>query len=267
MGEKVSRKPRVANPSDPVLWCKEAAGLMARGDEEGAIFCYQESVKLRPGVPDVWYNLGLLYEKTGEMKESLATHTAAEKLFPGDYRFSAERARLLAESGKYSEAVAAVSDALARAAYSPTLLANKAGYLIFAGNPNEALQTAEQSLAIDPGCALAYLHKAHAESILGNAANAKETLENGLSAVPDDCRLLKLQANLLIRSGEYEAGLVSIEKVLLLDQNDAEIWSLKGAASAYLDRKEAAISAFEQAMKLDPKEKVYRKNRDAVRKG
>ncbi len=85
--------------------------------------------------------------------------------------------------------------------------------------------------------------------------------------MPDDCRLLKLLANLQIRSKEYEAGLASIEKVLLLDPNDAESWSLKGAASAYLGRKEEAVSAFEQAMKLDPKEKSYRKNRDAVRKG
>lgn len=240
---------------------------MNSGDEKGAIFCYQESIKLRPGVPDVWYNLACLFEKTGELKEALATHNAAEKLFPGDHRFSAERARHLAESGKYTEAVAAVSDALASAPYSPILLANKAGYLIIAGNPNEALQMAEQSLAIDPGCALAYLHKAHAESILGDAAKAKETLKAGLSAATDDSRLLKMQANLHIRSKEYEAGLASIEKVLLLTPNDAESWSLKGAACAYLNQKESAVSAFDQAMKLDPKEKSYRQNRDAVRKG
>ncbi len=153
------------------------------------------------------------------------------------------------------------------APYSPPLLANKAGYLIFAGNPNEALQTVEQALAIDPNCALAYLHKAHAQAALGNAAKAKDTLRTGLSAVTDDCRLQKLLANILIINKEYEEGLASIEKVLLLDQSDAEIWSLKGAASAYLNRKEDAISAFETAMKLDPKEKAYRKNRDAVRKG
>ena len=240
---------------------------MIAGDEKGAIFCYQESVKLRPGVPDVWYNLARLFEKNGERKEALATHITAGKLFPADYRFSAERARLLAESGKYTEAVNAASDALVSAPYSPTLLANKAGYLIFAKNPTEALQMAEQALAIDPGCALAYLHKAHAESILGNAAKAKDTLRNGLSAVPDDCCLLKMQANLQLRNGENEEGLASIEKVLLLDQNDAESWSLKGAACAYLGKKEDAISAFEQAMKLDPKEKAYRQNRDAVRKG
>ena len=263
----MSRKPRVANPSDPVLWCKEAAGLMARGDEKGAIFCYQESVKLRPGVSDVWYNLALLFEKNGERKEALATHITAGKLFPGDHRFPAERARLLAGSGKYSEAVAAASDALLISPHSPTLLANKAGYLIFADDPGEALQTAEQALAIDPGCSLAILHKAHAQAALGDAAKAKDTLRTGLSAMPDDCRLQKLLANILIRNKEYEEGLASIEKVLLLDPNDAESWSLKGAASAYLNRKEDAVSAFERAMKLDPKEKAYRKNRDAVRKG
>ncbi|HJJ50461.1 MAG TPA: tetratricopeptide repeat protein [Methanocorpusculum sp.] len=263
----MSRKPQVGNPADPVLWCKEAVLRLNAGDEKGAVFCYQESIKLRPGVADVWYNLALLLEKNGDTKESLATHSAAEKLFPGDHRFPAERARLLAGSGRYLEAVIAISNALEISPYSPTLLANKSAYLLFAKDAAGSLQTAEQALAIDPRCSLAYLHKAHAESELGDTDKAKETLDLGLSQNPDDARLLKMLANLQLRNGKYEEGRILIEKVLLQIPKDAESWSLKGAAHAYLGQKELAVLAFEQAMKLDPKEKSYRKNRDAVKKG
>jgi len=263
---QMSKKPRVANPSDPVLWCKEATSRMESGDTRGAIFCYGESVRIRPGVPDVWFNLGCLFEKNGETKEALTTHTTAAKMFPADFRFPAEHARLLAESGKYSDAVNAISEALTISPYSPALLANKAGYLIFAGDTDGALHTSEESLSIDPSCVPAYLHKAHAQTLLKKVNEAKETLTAGLTAVPDDSRLLKMQANLYLRCNEYEAGLASIEKVLLLTPDDAESWSIKGVACANLERKEDAVVSFERAMKLDPRQKSYRQNRDAVKK-
>ena len=100
-----------------------------------------------------------------------------------------------------------------------------------------------------------------------NADKAKDTLDLGLSQNPDDARQHKMHANLQLRNGEYEEGRISIEKVLLQTPDDAESWSLKGAAHAYLEQKEPAVLAFETAMKLDPKEKSYRKNRDAVKKG
>lgn len=65
------KKPCVQNPSDPVLWCKEAAARIEAGDHKGAIYCYEESLKIRPEVPDVWYNLGLLLEKIGQPTAAL----------------------------------------------------------------------------------------------------------------------------------------------------------------------------------------------------
>ena len=107
------KKPCVQNPSDPVLWCKEAAARIEAGDHKGAIYCYEESLKIRPEVPDVWYNLGLLLEKIGQPTAALGCYTKSSEMFPGDSRFFAERARLLASAGKYLDAVGAVSDALA----------------------------------------------------------------------------------------------------------------------------------------------------------
>ncbi|MCQ2356929.1 MAG: hypothetical protein MJ014_08020 [Methanocorpusculum sp.] len=51
-------------------------------------------------------------------------------MFPGDYRFFAERTRLPAEAGKYLDAVVATGDALAINPYAPQIHANKVGYLI-----------------------------------------------------------------------------------------------------------------------------------------
>ena len=126
----MARRPSVTNPSDPVLWCKEAAARIEADDPKGAIYCYQESLKIRPNIPDVWYNLGLLLEQTGESTAAFGCYAKSSEMFPEDYRFPAERARLLAASGKYLDAVIAVSDALSINPHSALLHANKAGYLI-----------------------------------------------------------------------------------------------------------------------------------------
>ena len=60
------KKPCVQNPSDPVLWCKEAAARIEAGDHKGAIYCYEVALKIRRVVPDVWYKRGLLLEKLGQ---------------------------------------------------------------------------------------------------------------------------------------------------------------------------------------------------------
>ena len=74
-------RPRVQNPSDPVLWCKEAASRIEAGDRKGAIYCYEESLKIRPDVPDVWYNLGLLLETIGQQTQRLAAIQSLRRCF------------------------------------------------------------------------------------------------------------------------------------------------------------------------------------------
>lgn len=163
MGEEVTAgKPRVANPSDPVLWCKEAAERIAKGDTKAAILCYEESLKRKLDVPDVRYNLGLLLESVGQRTGALGCHTKSLELFPHDLRFHAERARLLSLEGKFTAAVSAVDDALAIQPLSPTLLANKAGYLVRAGDAAGVVAAADAALALDAANAAAFLNKANA---------------------------------------------------------------------------------------------------------
>ncbi|MDO5844688.1 MAG: tetratricopeptide repeat protein, partial [Methanocorpusculum sp.] len=110
--------PQVTNPSDAVLWCKKAAELMGENDNKGAVYCYEESLKLRPAVPDVWFNLGCLFEKLGDKNAALGAFQTASKMFAADFRFPAERARILAGLGKYREAVDSINAALEVNPYS-----------------------------------------------------------------------------------------------------------------------------------------------------
>ena len=257
------RKPKVANPSDPVLWCKEAADRMETGDNKGAIYCYQESLKLRPEVSDVWFNVGCLYEKSGDKNAALGCYLAASKMFPADFRFPAERARMLAEMKHYSEAAEVISEAVTINPHSPLLLSNKAAYLIFSQEPEAALEAADEALAIDPAYTAAFLHKAHALLLLGKGEEACTVLEE---ADGQDPRVLKMQANVYLRTQKIEEGLAAAKALVEMTPEDDEAWSLFGSASAYAGDSESAVKAFTAAMKLNPKEKSYKANLLAVKK-
>ena len=268
----MAAKPRVSDPQDPKLWCKEASTLMEKEDWKGAIYCYEQAVRRYPkdsqdkNAADVWFNIGCLYEKCGSVEAAGGCFAASARRFLTDPRFPAEYARILASLGKYDEALKAIDEALEIDPYNALLNANRAGYLICAQKPNEALVSAEKALGIDVLCVPGYLHKAHALMVLGKTDEAVSVLEEASGKVPDEPRILKMQANVFIRGERYQEALDATEKLVLLLETDDAAWCLKGAAHAYLNQKDEAEKAFRRAVKLNPKEKAYRENLAAVRK-
>lgn len=258
------KKPTVSNPKDPVLWCKEAVARKEAGDNEAALFCYKEAIKLQPNSPDVWYNIIYLGEQTGDRATALAAACTAEKMFSTDYRFPAEVARFFAEAGKITEALEASERALAINPHSPTLLSNKAGYLLVLGKTDEALKDIEHALEIDPAYASAILHKAHALVNLGESKEAVKILDDDL--VSADIRAIKMQVNICIRNNNLTKAQERIEEAIRLAPDDDEVWALCGITYACLNKKEEATAALTKAIKLNPREKSYRTNLADLRK-
>jgi len=257
------KKPKISNPSDPVEWCREASSLLEKEDYKGAAYCYQESLKLRPGVPDVWFNLACIYDKLGGRDAAIQCLLTSSKMFPGDYRFSAEHARLLAESGRYKEAVESVSAALQINPQSHILLSNKAGYLLFLKEDEKALELADEALSIFPGYVAASLHKAHALVNLGRLDEAIIVLS---SSSQDDSRVVKMLTNIYIRTGNMIDGLKKAETLVEMTPNDDQAWSLLGSARAYTNDKKGAADAFMKAMKINPREKTYKENLTSLKR-
>jgi len=258
----MAKKPTVSDLKDPVLWCKEAASRKEAGDNEAALFCYKEAIKLRPNTADVWYNIIYLGEQTGNRATALAAACTAEKMFTTDYRFPAEEARFFAEAGKLKEALEASDRALAINPHSPTLLSNKAGYLLVLGKTDEALKEAEHALEIDPTYTSAILHKAHALVNLGMLEDADRILD-GISS---DVRAIKMQVNICIRNKNLTKALKRIEEVTRIAPDDDEAWALCGITHACLNEKDEAFEALTKAIKLNLREKSYRTNLAALKK-
>jgi len=58
-----------------------------------------------------------------------------------------------------------------------------------------------------------------------------------------------------LEDGQYEDALSSFERAISLNQNDPDLWNLKGIALRSLGRYNEAVECFNKSLEIDPRDK------------
>ena len=58
-----------------------------------------------------------------------------------------------------------------------------------------------------------------------------------------------------LEKGNFNDALSSFEQAILLDQNNPDLWNLKGIALRSLGRYNEAIDCFNKSLEIDPRDK------------
>jgi len=58
-----------------------------------------------------------------------------------------------------------------------------------------------------------------------------------------------------LEDGQYEDALSSFECAISLNQNDPDLWNLKGIALRSLGRYNEAVDCFNKSLEIDPRDK------------
>jgi Flp pilus assembly protein TadD len=58
-----------------------------------------------------------------------------------------------------------------------------------------------------------------------------------------------------LEDGYYDNALNSFEQAILLNQNDPDLWNLKGIALRSLGRYDEAVECFNKSLEIDPRDK------------
>ena len=58
-----------------------------------------------------------------------------------------------------------------------------------------------------------------------------------------------------LENGQYENALNLFEKAISLNQNDPDLWNLKGIVLRSLGRYNEAIECFNKSLEIDPRDK------------
>jgi tetratricopeptide (TPR) repeat protein len=123
----------------------------------------------------------------------------------------------------------------------------------------EAITACDRVIELDPDFTgqEARLLKAGILSELGRYNESLVAYDEAISSVPADLVLLTAtfmadKSSVLIKMGEYEEALTTINAALKIDPTNPIAWKNKGEALNYTGRYEEAVSAYDKAVELSP---------------
>ncbi|MDN7024231.1 tetratricopeptide repeat protein [Methanoculleus sp. FWC-SCC1] len=129
----------------------------------------------------------------------------------------------LRKLGRYPEAVAVVSEAIALDP-KPVRYANRGYAYLATGNCSAALADAEAALLLDPADSTSWGVKAMALAGMGDLAGAESAVDRGLALAPESAHLWHVRGAVLRAAGNATGAAAALNRSLALDSEYSLPW-------------------------------------------
>lgn len=127
------------------------------------------------------------------------------------------------------------------------------------GDLYEALESFRAAAVKDPRRADAHWRLAHCMVALRRLREATRELERALALSPEDPRVLNTLAVVQMRKGELPQAIRTAERAISGAPGVADVWDTLGWAALTAGDRARARTAFETALRLDPRNKSSRR--------
>jgi len=196
--------------------------LRERGDLDGAIVNYEESLKLLPpnsaGHESVVRNsLGLIFERQGKPDMAEQCFAAAVRLDPRFAEAQNNLGNALATQGKFDEAIAHYRAALALQPQSTETLIGLGGALVREGRPEDAAVQYREALRLNPNLAQAHNGLGSALTLEHRDDEAMGEFTRALELKPDLPSAHLNIAIVLLRKNDIAGARRHLEAALSID--------------------------------------------------
>jgi tetratricopeptide (TPR) repeat protein len=277
---------KAAPNTDPRTNLGLADVLADCGDLRGAAQILAAVSRSWPNHPQVFSRLADLHAAIGDWHACAAAASSAWHLHPEDDR----PLLLLAQSAEHENRPKDAADYYrllsGRKADDPAILLSLAQNSLAAGDPAQARQAAERTLALQPDCgeahavlglielaqgreenAFASLQKAtrlapkasapwkalaEMHSAKGNREAAATTLRAGIESASDPAELLLVLGRTLIEEGRLREAASNLERALSLRPSDTDILTALADACLGLEETSRAEEYWKQALAISP---------------
>ena len=277
---------------------EEAQAFLAEGDYEAAMECYDRLLRERPEETGLWFDRAEILVLLDRPEEALQCYQRVLDVDPNHRQAWYERANLLFGLGRLADAVDAVRELLRIDPAKASDISMKAEQLRRDGHPNEAAILFQAILDANPAEMRSVLGLGDALLDLGDTEAAEALFTRALGKNPQNPPILFRKGELLDRKGRWGAAiqfynraialqwnfvnpwlakaqilldhgrafeaLQCFDKVISFDSKKAEAWAGKARAHAALGDREAAATALEDAIAINPEDRFVQAARKAI---
>ncbi len=227
-----------------------------KGDVDEAIRLLREAVQIDPEFYKAWVNLGLAFERKGDLGEARWCYEQAIRYQPSWFPLAHYNlAGLYLRQGDLNAAMAQCDAAIKAEPKFARAYLRKGTILAQQKRFREAVVEFERSLRIEPEMAMAHNNLGLAYQALGMLKEAREAFQKAIDLDTDDLAVAYAHnnlGNLLRQQGDYEGAMKQYLLALRRKPDYAVAWANLGDMHAKKGNFAEAIQCYKKALELDP---------------
>ena len=216
-----------------------------------AIPLLKRVTELADSMPEVWLELGKIYEKTGDEKEELSAYRKYIGFYPQSVEANRRVGMLLMRRGDYNEGTVFLEIANTQQSHDPEIMTLLAGGYVKSGRFNEAVALLDEAKAQkkdDPNIRFE-LFELYQKN--GQKEKARKEIEE-LVKLSREPQYLQLYADAMIIQGKNKEAEATIEELMELDPENRNTLYLKGKLLRAEKLYDDAIEIYKELNQIDP---------------
>lgn len=215
-------------------------------DNPGQAFeLFREVVETDPGYDAAWYELGLLYYKQRDMRNSILHISKAYEINPENKWYAITLASLYSQNSQFNEALAIYERLHQKDPEDRTNAIELANLYLKVNKPNDALKIFDEIETREGVSEEISLRKHHIYLASGKKKKALDEIEKLAGANEWDSRIQSLLAEFYMMNGMDEKALETYEKILKIEPDNPYI----NISLADFYRKQGDLKKSTQALK------------------
>jgi tetratricopeptide (TPR) repeat protein len=251
-GTKVLRRALEVGQPQARLYNLLGQAHLRQNQDEDALKAFGQAIETDPAFPDAHGNRGALLAEMGRFSEALADLERAVKLRPNNATDLCNHGGVLSDLGRLDEALVSLDRAIALMPKLAPALYNRAEVMAKLRRYAEALANYDQAIAIFPNNAGAHGNRAAVLKQMGRLDEARTAIEQALKIDPNSIETLTNRGNIALEQGRLDEAISDYDRALQANAEFAE--ARHGRALAHLTRGdwEAGFKDYEYRDRLKP---------------
>jgi tetratricopeptide (TPR) repeat protein len=240
------------NPQSSMAHANLGDVFLREGKNSDAIGCYEEALRIAPGVAVVHSNLGIALARLGKTQAAMEHYEQALRIEPNFAVAHCNLGIALAQAGRIPEAIDRLQEALRIEPGYAEAHCNLGVVLAQVGRIPEAIEHLQQALRIKPDYAEAHYNLGVALARLGRLPEVVAQWKEALRLKPDYAEVHCNLGTVLVQLGKIEEAIAHYEQALRIKPGYAEAYYNLGVALTRLGRQPEAVGHYEEALRSKP---------------